>query len=73
MITPIEIQNKSFKSGGLGYDKRDVDQFMKDVLSGYETLYRENIEMKDKITSLTDALQQYKYIEKTLQHLCISR
>ena len=67
MITPIEIQNKSFKSGGLGYDKRDVDQFMKDVLSGYETLYRENIEMKDKITSLTDALQQYKYIEKTLQ------
>ena len=67
MITPIEIQNKSFKSGGLGYDKRDVDQFMKDVLSGYETLYRENIEMKDKITSLTDALQQYKYIEKTAE------
>lgn len=67
MITPIEIQNKNFKSGGLGYDKRDVDQFMKEVLSGYEILYRENVEMKDKISSLTDALQQYKYIEKTLQ------
>lgn len=71
MITPIEIQNKSFKSGGLGYDKRDVDQFMKDVLSGYEALYRENIEMKDRISSLTDALQQYKYIEKTLQKALI--
>ena len=67
MITPIEIQNKTFKSGGLGYDKRDVDQFMKELLSGYESLYRENVEMKDKIASLTDALQQYKYIEKTLQ------
>lgn len=67
MITPIEIQNKNFKSGGLGYDKRDVDQFMKEVLAGYESLYRENVEMKDKISSLTDALQQYKYIEKTLQ------
>ena len=67
MITPIEIQNKSFKSGGLGYDKRDVDQFMKEVLNSYESLYRENVEMKDKISSLTDALQQYKYIEKTLQ------
>jgi len=67
MITPIEIQNKSFKSGGLGYDKRDVDQFMKELLTSYEALYRENVEMKDKISSLTDALQQYKYIEKTLQ------
>lgn len=67
MITPIEIQNKTFKSGGLGYDKRDVDQFMKELLGNYENLYRENIEMKDKISSLTDALQQYKYIEKTLQ------
>jgi len=71
MITPIEIQNKSFKSGGLGYDKRDVDQFMKELLSGYESLYRENVEMKDKISSLTDALQQYKYIEKTLQKALI--
>ena len=67
MITPIEIQNKSFKSGGLGYDKRDVDQFMKELLTSYETIYRENVDMKDKITTLTDALQQYKYIEKTLQ------
>ena len=46
MITPIEIQNKTFKSGGLGYDKRDVDQFMKEVLSGYETIYRENVDLK---------------------------
>jgi len=67
MITPIEIQNKTFKSGGLGYDKRDVDQYMKELLGSYENLYRENVEMKDKISSLTDALQQYKYIEKTLQ------
>lgn len=67
MITPIEIQNRTFKSGGLGYDKRDVDQFMKELLASYENLYRENVEMKDKISSLTDALQQYKYIEKTLQ------
>ena len=67
MITPIEIQNKSFKSGGLGYDKRDVDQFMKELLTSYETIYRENVDMKDKINTLTDALQKYNYIEKTLQ------
>ena len=30
MLTPIELQNKSFKSGGLGYDKKDVDQFFRE-------------------------------------------
>lgn len=67
MITPIEIQSKTFKSGGLGYDKRDVDGFMKDVLSSYETLYRENMELNDKISVLTEGIQYYKTIEKTLQ------
>ncbi len=67
MLTPIEIQSKSFKSGGLGYDKREVDQFMREVLSGYEVLYRENMELRDKVTALTQGIQYYKTIEKTLQ------
>ena len=67
MITPIEIQNKVFKSGGLGYDKKDVDGFMDELLDSYETLYRERMEMNDKVNVLNDALQNYKTIEKTLQ------
>lgn len=67
MITPIEIQNKVFKSGGLGYDKRDVDSFMHEVLDSFEELYREKIETRDKISVLNEGLQYYKSIEKTLQ------
>lgn len=67
MLTPIEIQSKTFKSGGLGYDKKDVDGFMKEVLKGYETLYRENMEFSDKIAVLNEGIQYYKTIEKTLQ------
>lgn len=67
MITPIEIQNKTFKSGGLGYDKKDVDAFMRDLLESYEMIYRENGELKDKITSLTERVKYYTTIEKTLQ------
>ncbi|MBR2408156.1 MAG: DivIVA domain-containing protein [Lachnospiraceae bacterium] len=67
MITPIEIQNKVFKSGGLGYDKKDVDHFMQDILENYEELYREKMEMTDKMNVLNDGLQYYKTIEKTLQ------
>lgn len=67
MITPIEIQNKTFKSGGLGYDKKDVDGFMLEVLENYEELYREKMEMTDRINVLSEGLQYYKTIEKTLQ------
>jgi len=67
MITPIEIQNKVFKSGGLGYDKKDVDSFMEELLENYETLYRERMEMTDRMNTLKEGLQYYKTIEKTLQ------
>ncbi len=67
MITPIEIQSKTFKSGGLGYDKKDVDAFFREVLLSYEQIYRENMEMRDKISVLTEGIQYYKTIEKTLQ------
>lgn len=66
MITPVDIQSKAFKSG-IGYDKRDVDGFIGDVLASYEELYRSNVEMKDKITILNESLQHYKTLEASLE------
>lgn len=66
MLTPIEIQRKVFKSG-IGYEKKDVDAFIKEILSDYESMYKENVELNDKIGVLSDGLQYYKSIEKTLQ------
>lgn len=71
MITPIELGSKAFNKVGLGYDKKDVDSFMKEVISSYETLYKENVELKDKINALNDGIQYYKTIEKTIQKALI--
>lgn len=71
MITPIEIQSKTFKSGGLGYDKKDVDSFLREVLKSYEIIYRENMELNDKVSVLNEGIQYYKTIEKTLQKALI--
>lgn len=67
MLTPIELQNKSFKSGGLGYDKKDVEQFFREVTEDYARLYSENIDLRDKVAALNEALQRYKTMENTLQ------
>lgn len=66
MITPVEIQSKAFKSG-IGYDKKDVDSFINEILENYEELYRSNVEMKDKLNMLNEGLQHYKNIEASLQ------
>ena len=66
MLTPIDVQSKSFKSG-MGYSKADVDSFLTNLYADYETLYRENMELKNKVSLLSESLTRYKDIEKSLQ------
>lgn len=66
MLTPIDVQAKTFKSG-MGYSKADVDSFLTNLYADYETLYRENMELKDKTSLLNESLNRYKDIEKFLQ------
>jgi len=67
MLTPLDLESKEFSSSIGGFSKSDVNQFMKEILISYERMYKENIEMKDKINMLNDGIQYYKTIENTLQ------
>lgn len=67
MLTPIDIQKKDFEVKFRGYDCGDVDVFLDMVLKDYEKLYKENIEMKDKISVLTESVDNYRAMEKTLR------
>lgn len=66
MLTPVDIQQKKFKSG-LGYNKDDVNQFFHEVSVSYEELYRSNADLKEKVITMTDTLQHYKATEDNLQ------
>ena len=66
MLTPIEIQSKVLKSG-MGYSKKETDLFLDEILQNYQELYNQNLEMKDKVSVLSEGVQYYKNIEKTLQ------
>lgn len=70
MITPVEMQSKTFKTG-IGYDKKDVDNFLSELQKSYETMYKENMELNDKINILNEGINYYKSIEKTLQRALI--
>lgn len=66
MLTPVDMQGKTFKSG-MGYSKADVDSFFATLTADYEVLYRENMELKDKVGTLNDGINHYRSIEKSLQ------
>lgn len=68
MITPLDIESKEFGSAFVGYRKKEVQTFLKEVLTTYERMYKENIELKDKVNMLNEGIQYYKTIEETLQN-----
>lgn len=65
MITPIDIENKVFKKSKMkGYDINDVEDFLETLLIDYETLYKENAELKDRISTMQESVSYYKSIEE---------
>lgn len=66
-LTPLEIQNKEFKRGFRGYAEDDVEEFLDEVLKDYEFLYKENMDLKEKIKTMENQIAQYQNLENTLK------
>lgn len=65
MLTPIDIENKVFKKSKFGgYDISDVEDFLEKVIVDYEALYKENAELKDKISAMQESISYYKSLEE---------
>jgi len=71
MITPLDIQNKEFKKSIRGYNETEVDEFLDEILKDYEKLYKENMELKDKILLLNEQIEKYNSLEHTLKETLI--
>lgn len=71
MLTPLDIQNKEFKKGFRGYSEDEVDEFLDNIMVDYEKLYKENMELKEKIEGTYDQMDKYKNIEETLKNTLI--
>lgn len=67
-ITPMDITNKEFKKVIRGYSAEEVDEFLDNVAEDYETLYKENSSIKEKMAGLNEKIEHYAKMETTIQN-----
>lgn len=63
----MDINNKEFKRAMRGYSADEVDEFLEKVAEDYETIYKENTTLKERINVFQDKLEHYSKIETTIQ------
>ena len=56
-LTPLDIRHKEFKRGMRGYADVEVDEFLDEVADEYERLFKENIDLSERVESLVDVKQ----------------
>lgn len=70
-ITPMDINNKEFKRIIRGYNPEDVDEFLDKVVEDYESLFKENAALKEKIAAMNERIEYYTKIESTIQNTLV--
>lgn len=71
-LTPMDIHNKEFSRSFRGYDDDEVDQFLDEIVEEFERLYKDNIELKDRLGMLADQISNYKTMENTLKETLVT-
>ena len=71
MITPLDIENKTFSRNIKGYKAEEVDEFLDEIGVEYARRTKELNEANMKIEELNNSLEHYKTIESTLQNTLV--
>lgn len=66
MLTSIEIRNQQFDGKMRGYNKEQVDTFLKDVAQSVEALTKENKELKEELDWALKRLDNYEEMQESL-------
>ncbi len=71
-ITPLDIRHKEFKRGLRGYVDTEVDEFLDMVADEFERIFKEHMELGERVEALNEKITAYKRIEDALQKTLVS-
>jgi cell division initiation protein len=65
-LTPLDIHHKEFRVALRGYNQEEVDAFLDEVADEFERLFKENIDLSEKLEAASEKVRQYGEMERTL-------
>jgi len=71
ILTPLDIQKKEFRRAFRGYNPEDVDLFLDQVTQDYEKLYKENLDLTERLAQAEQNMARYREIEEVLKNTMV--
>jgi cell division initiation protein len=71
-LTPLDIHHKEFRNALRGYNSEEVDDFLDEVADEFERLFKENIDLSEKLDAAAERIRSYGELEHTLQNTLVS-
>lgn len=67
VMSPLDLRNQEFHKAFRGYSEDEVDSFLEVIRGDYETIFRENLDLKDQLSQKDESMWKYRDIEETLK------
>src|SRR5437867_848001 len=71
-LTPVEIRHVKLGRRLFGYDRKDTDGLLADIVTSFEQVWRERADLRDEFEELESELARQKEIEGALRKTLIS-
>lgn len=67
MLTPSDISSKKFEKAAFGYKPEEVDAFLSEIITSYNSMYQEKNAAEEKLLVLAEKLEEYRANEDSLK------
>jgi len=71
-LTPLDIHHKEFRNSLRGYAIDEVDKFLDDVADEFERLFKENIDLSERLEAAREQIRGFEAQKETLHNTLVA-
>ena len=71
-LTALDIHHKEFRHSLRGYSEEEVDAFLDEVADEVDRLFKENIDLNEKLDAANERVRGYQSMEATLNNTLVA-
>lgn len=71
-LTPLDIHHKEFRHALRGYAEDEVDQFLDEVADEFERLFKENIDLSERLEAAAARVREFELKESAVNNAIIA-